>query len=54
MATENRFRMLGYSDPERARQLERQAQVELQRRWALSGALAQASSSSSSSWAKDE
>jgi pyruvate-ferredoxin/flavodoxin oxidoreductase len=49
MATENRFRMLGYSDPERARQLERQAQVELQRRWALYGALAQASSSSSSS-----
>ena len=54
MATENRFRMLGYSDPERARQLERQAQAELQRRWSLYGALAQASSSSSSSWAKAE
>ncbi len=54
MATENRFRVLGYSDPERARELERQAQVELQRRWALYGALAQASSSSSSNWAKAE
>ena len=42
MATENRFRMLGYSDPARARMLERQAQAELQRRWALYGALAQA------------
>ncbi|MFN5466325.1 MAG: thiamine pyrophosphate-dependent enzyme, partial [Cyanobacteriota bacterium] len=42
MATENRFRMLGYSDPDRARRLERQAQAELQRRWALYGALAQA------------
>jgi pyruvate-ferredoxin/flavodoxin oxidoreductase len=41
MATENRFRMLGYSDPERARELERQAQAELERRWRLYGALAQ-------------
>jgi pyruvate-ferredoxin/flavodoxin oxidoreductase len=54
MATENRFRMLGYSDPQRARQLERQAQAELRRRWALYGALAQVSSSSSSSWANAE
>jgi len=41
MATENRFRMLGYSNPERARELERQAQAELERRWRLYGALAQ-------------
>jgi pyruvate-ferredoxin/flavodoxin oxidoreductase len=41
MATENRFRMLGYSDPERARELERQAQAELERRWRLYGGLAQ-------------
>jgi pyruvate-ferredoxin/flavodoxin oxidoreductase len=54
MAAENRFRMLGYSHPERARELERQAQAELQRRWAFYGSLAQASSSSSSSWAKAE
>jgi pyruvate-ferredoxin/flavodoxin oxidoreductase len=44
MATENRFRMLGYSDPERARSLGRQAEVELKRRWALYNALAQAPS----------
>jgi pyruvate-ferredoxin/flavodoxin oxidoreductase len=43
MATENRFRMLGYSDPERARQLERQAQSEVRRRWAMYQALAEAS-----------
>ncbi|MEB3333691.1 MAG: pyruvate:ferredoxin (flavodoxin) oxidoreductase [Cyanobacteriota bacterium] len=43
MATENRFRMLTYSDPERARQLESQAQAELKRRWAMYQALAQAS-----------
>jgi pyruvate-ferredoxin/flavodoxin oxidoreductase len=54
MATENRFRMLSYSDPQRARQLERLARAELQRRWALYGALAQVSSSSSSSSAKAE
>jgi pyruvate-ferredoxin/flavodoxin oxidoreductase len=42
MATENRFRMLGYSDPERARSLERQAQAEVKRRWAMYQALAQA------------
>jgi pyruvate-ferredoxin/flavodoxin oxidoreductase len=40
MATENRFRMLGYSHPERAREFERQAQAELERRWRLYGALA--------------
>ncbi|MFM7170973.1 MAG: pyruvate:ferredoxin (flavodoxin) oxidoreductase [Cyanobium sp.] len=54
MATENRFRMLGYSDPQRARELERLAQAELKRRLALYGALAQASSSSNSSSAKAE
>ncbi|MFN9628698.1 MAG: pyruvate:ferredoxin (flavodoxin) oxidoreductase [Cyanobacteriota bacterium] len=43
MATENRFRMLNYTDPERARQLERQAQAEVKRRWAMYQALAQAS-----------
>ncbi len=40
MAGENRFRMLSYSQPERARQLGRQAQVELDRRWAAYRALA--------------
>jgi pyruvate-ferredoxin/flavodoxin oxidoreductase len=54
MATENRFRMLGYSDPARARQLEGAAEAEIQRRWALYGALAQASSSSSKRWANAE
>ncbi|MFM7266220.1 MAG: thiamine pyrophosphate-dependent enzyme, partial [Cyanobium sp.] len=44
MATENRFRMLGYNDPERARLLGRQAEAELRRRWALYNALAQAPS----------
>jgi pyruvate-ferredoxin/flavodoxin oxidoreductase len=43
MATENRFRMLGYSDPERARNLERQAQAEVRRRLGIYQALAQAS-----------
>jgi pyruvate-ferredoxin/flavodoxin oxidoreductase len=33
MATENRFRMLGYSHPEQARALARQAQVQVQERW---------------------
>ena len=37
---ENRFRMLRYSQPERARELARQAQVELERRWATYRALA--------------
>ena len=40
MASENRFRMLGYSQPERARQLAAQAQLELDRRWAIYRALA--------------
>ena len=40
MASENRFRMLGYSQPERARQLAAQAQLELDRRWAMYRALA--------------
>ena len=40
MAEENRFRMLGYSQPERARQLARQAQAELDQRWATYRALA--------------
>jgi pyruvate-ferredoxin/flavodoxin oxidoreductase len=43
MATENRFRMLGYSDPERARLLEREAQAQVRRRWAMYQALAEAS-----------
>ena len=37
---ENRFRMLRYSQPERARALARQAQAELERRWATYRALA--------------
>jgi pyruvate-ferredoxin/flavodoxin oxidoreductase len=40
MAQENRFRMLSFSQPERARALARQAQVELDRRWAHYRALA--------------
>ena len=40
---ENRFRMLRYSQPQRARQLARQAQAELERRWATYKALAGAS-----------
>ena len=40
LASENRFRMLGYSQPQRARQLAAQAQLELDRRWALYRALA--------------
>jgi pyruvate-ferredoxin/flavodoxin oxidoreductase len=43
MATENRFRMLTYSDPERARQLDQQAQAGVKRRWAMYQALAKAS-----------
>ncbi|MEB3242016.1 MAG: pyruvate:ferredoxin (flavodoxin) oxidoreductase [Cyanobacteriota bacterium] len=42
MATENRFRMLGYGHPERARALEREAQAQVRRRWGLYQALAQA------------
>ncbi len=34
MASENRFRMLGYSHPEQARALARQAQQEVSQRWA--------------------
>jgi pyruvate-ferredoxin/flavodoxin oxidoreductase len=34
MAAENRFRMLSYSQPERARELAREAQAEVDRRWA--------------------
>ncbi|MFM9089479.1 MAG: 4Fe-4S dicluster domain-containing protein, partial [Cyanobium sp.] len=45
MAAENRFRMLGYSDPERARLLERQAQADLRRRLALYEALAHSTDS---------
>ena len=37
---ENRFRILRYSQPERARELARQAQIELERRWATYKALA--------------
>ncbi|MEI6029771.1 MAG: pyruvate:ferredoxin (flavodoxin) oxidoreductase [Synechococcaceae cyanobacterium ELA739] len=40
MATENRFRILGYSQPQRARELAAQAQLELDRRWATYRALA--------------
>jgi pyruvate-ferredoxin/flavodoxin oxidoreductase len=40
MATENRFRMLSFSQPERARALARQAELEVARRWALYQALA--------------
>ncbi len=42
MESENRFRMLRYSQPERARQLARAAQVELDRRWASYRAMAAA------------
>ncbi len=40
MAAENRFRMLRYSQPERARELAQAAQAELDRRWAAYRALA--------------
>jgi pyruvate-ferredoxin/flavodoxin oxidoreductase len=40
MATENRFRMLGYSDPARARALEKEALAGARRRWELFHALA--------------
>jgi pyruvate-ferredoxin/flavodoxin oxidoreductase len=40
MATENRFRMLGYTNPERARQLEKEAQAQVRRRWTMLQALA--------------
>ncbi|MFN9623682.1 MAG: pyruvate:ferredoxin (flavodoxin) oxidoreductase [Cyanobacteriota bacterium] len=43
MATENRFRMLGYTNPERARQLEQEAQAQVRRRWSMLQALAGAS-----------
>ena len=42
MASENRFRMLRYSDPEQARTLTRQAEQELKQRWDLYQRLAQA------------
>ncbi|MFM7676142.1 MAG: pyruvate:ferredoxin (flavodoxin) oxidoreductase [Synechococcus sp.] len=42
MGEENRFRMLRYSQPERARELARQAQQELDHRWALYRGLAEA------------
>jgi len=35
MASENRFRLLAYSQPERARELCREAQQELEERWQL-------------------
>ncbi|MEB3172791.1 MAG: pyruvate:ferredoxin (flavodoxin) oxidoreductase [Cyanobacteriota bacterium] len=40
MQAENRFRLLRYSQPERARELTRAAQAELERRWDLFCALA--------------
>jgi len=40
MAAENRFRMLRYSQPDRARELGRAAQAQLDRRWAAYRALA--------------
>jgi pyruvate-ferredoxin/flavodoxin oxidoreductase len=40
MALENRFRMLSFSQPERARELARQAEAERDRRWTLYRALA--------------
>jgi pyruvate-ferredoxin/flavodoxin oxidoreductase len=40
MESENRFRMLRYSQPERARELARAAQVAVDRRWAAYRALA--------------
>ncbi|MEA5422615.1 pyruvate:ferredoxin (flavodoxin) oxidoreductase [Synechococcus sp. CCY9202] len=40
MASENRFRMLSYSQPERARQLARQAQAHVDQRWELYRSLA--------------
>jgi pyruvate-ferredoxin/flavodoxin oxidoreductase len=40
MEAENRFRMLRYSQPERARQLARAAQADLDRRWATYRAMA--------------
>jgi pyruvate-ferredoxin/flavodoxin oxidoreductase len=40
MALENRFRMLSFSQPERARRLARRAEAERDRRWALYRALA--------------
>ena len=39
MATENRFRMLSFSQPERARALARQAELEVARRLAIYRAL---------------
>ena len=40
MALENRFRLLSYSQPERARQLAAEAELQRQRRWATYQALA--------------
>jgi pyruvate-ferredoxin/flavodoxin oxidoreductase len=45
MATENRFRMLRYSNPEQAQLLTRQAQQDVQQRWELYQHLAQPGSS---------
>jgi pyruvate-ferredoxin/flavodoxin oxidoreductase len=42
MEAENRFRMLRYSQPERARELARAAQTDLDRRWATYRAMAAA------------
>ena len=41
MASENRFRLLGYSHPEQARTLSREAEQELQQRWRLYQRLAE-------------
>ncbi len=43
MDSENRFRMLRYSQPERARELAQAAQADIDRRWAAYRALAQGS-----------
>ncbi|MFQ6537904.1 MULTISPECIES: pyruvate:ferredoxin (flavodoxin) oxidoreductase [Aphanothece] len=48
MASENRFRMLRYGQPERARELLRRAEAERERRWAAYRALAQPHPSPSS------
>jgi pyruvate-ferredoxin/flavodoxin oxidoreductase len=48
MAAENRFRMLRYGQPERARELLRRAEAERERRWAAYRALAQPHPSPSS------
>jgi pyruvate-ferredoxin/flavodoxin oxidoreductase len=40
MEAENRFRMLRFSQPERARELARAAQADIDRRWATYRAMA--------------